>query len=270
MGEYRSGANAVATPTLPVEFDAASISNSQSALAVKKHCYNDRNLAQPLVALRAITYNLSSLLDDPPKAESSVPEKGDRYMRKGFGALLVAAFCATALQAQDKAQQQPPRTRIEAFEGKTGSVIIRGFSKVGELRGALGGGILTLQSMEFSDAVTGQKEYGIAIDIKETDRLERSHRSFIDFDEIDSLLKGIDYISKIDKSSTTLDNFQADFRTKGELVITTFSTSRGESMASIGSGSIGKTEMFLRLADLVKLREFVATGKTTLEALKKR
>jgi hypothetical protein len=180
--------------------------------------------------------------------------------------LVAVALCVSVLHAQDRVQVQAPKTQIEAFDAQAGTVMIRGFSKVGEMKGVYGG-ILTVQSIEFTDATTGKKEYGISIDVKETDRLERTNRSFIDFDEIPSFLKGIDYISKVDSSVTKLDNFQADFRTKGDFKISTFSSAK-ETMASISSGSIGETSMFLKIGDVARFRDFIASAKNTLDSLR--
>ncbi|MEO5924269.1 MAG: hypothetical protein ABIR70_10620 [Bryobacteraceae bacterium] len=175
---------------------------------------------------------------------------------------------STLLHAQDRQPPPAPKTKIEAFEAQSGSVVVRGFSRIGEMKGIYGG-VLTVQSMEFTQAVTGKKEYGITIDVKETDRLERSNRSFIDYDEIASLLKGIEYVSKIDSSVTPLESFQADFRTKGDFKVSTFSSGK-EILASISSGSIGATSLFLRLSDVPKLRDLVASARDKLDAVKAR
>jgi hypothetical protein len=172
-------------------------------------------------------------------------------------------------RAQDQNTTREPKTKIEAFEAQSGSVVIRGFSKIGEMKGVYGGN-LTVQSIEFVNAATGKREYGITVDVKETDHLERSNRSFIDYDEIDSLVKGIDYVLKTDKSVTKLDNFQADYRTKGDLHISIFSTpgSNNETMASLESGSIGSTSMFLKISDVQKFREFITAAKAKLDTIK--
>jgi hypothetical protein len=171
--------------------------------------------------------------------------------------------------AQNRASTPPsgPKTRIEAFESQAGTVIVRGYSKAGELKGVFGG-VVRVQAMEFADATNGKKEYGIGIDVTETDRIERSNRSFIDYDEIASLLKGIEYVSKLDKSVTPLEQFQADFRTKGDFRVSTFSSStrNNEIMATISSGSIGETSVFVRMADLLKFRDIVVSAKGMVDS----
>jgi hypothetical protein len=189
-----------------------------------------------------------------------------------FRVCWVVILACAYVYAQDRSAQPPaPKTRVETFEAQSGIVIIRGFSVVGELKGALGG-ITTVQSMEFTNAANRSKEFGISIDIKETGRLERSNRSFIDYDEIESLLKGLDYVGKIDKSVTPLDNFQADFRTRGGFQISTFNSAAngGRTMVALQSGAIGSTSMYLNMEDLPRFRDMIANGKAKLDSIKPR
>jgi hypothetical protein len=104
--------------------------------------------------------------------------------------------------------------------------------------------------------------------VKETSRLERDNTSYIDYDEIPALLKGIDYIAKINKSVTKLDNFQADYKTKGDLRIATFSRDSEEIMVAVTSGTIGSTSVYLKIADLENVRELIASAKSRLDAIK--
>ena len=132
--------------------------------------------------------------------------------------LAVTIICAlvTLSSAAQEAKQlaKEPKTKLEAFEAQTGSVLIKGFGEIGSVSGM--GSSVVVDCREFTDATTSRKEYGITIEVKETGRFERKDTAFIDYDEIDSLLKGIDYISKIDKSVTLLPDFEAAYRTKAE------------------------------------------------------
>ncbi len=132
--------------------------------------------------------------------------------------LVLAAVVTSQALAQDKAAPVPkePKTKIEIFDAKTGAVIVHGFSTIGTVRGRFGTSA-TVECKEFTDASSGKKEYGITITVKDTSEYKREHVSYIDYDEIDSLTKGIDYITKVDKTATKLDDFQADYKTKGEL-----------------------------------------------------
>jgi hypothetical protein len=162
--------------------------------------------------------------------------------------------------------QDAPKTKLEAFVAQTGTVVVQGFAEIGTVRGQLGTSI-AIVSKEFTNASTGKKEYGVTIQVKETLRLERDNTSYIDYDEIDSLLKGIDYIAKIDGSVTKLGNFQADYRTKGDFSVSTYSSGRtGSVEAAATSGRIGVTRTFLKLTDLQSLRDLVAKAKAAIDA----
>ena len=102
--------------------------------------------------------------------------------------------------------------------------------------------------------------------LKEAGRLERECRSFIDYDEITSLIAGIDYVSKIDRTATKLDASEAGYRTKGELEIATYSSDTGID-AAIRSGRIGGTTAFLTLDQLQSVRALVVEAKAKLDAL---
>jgi len=161
-------------------------------------------------------------------------------------------------------QLAPPKTKLETFAAQTGVVIIEGYSKVGTIRGRYGS--VEIQAKEFLNAASGKKEKGITFEVTEAGRLERESRSFIDYDEIDSLLKGVDYVAKIDKSATKLDAFEAEYRTRGDLEISTFSSDTGVE-AAVKSGRIGGATAFLSLEHLQQLRALIVDAKTKLDAL---
>ena len=178
--------------------------------------------------------------------------------------LLIAS--TLVLSGQQPPNQSGPRTKLETFEATTGSVIVRGFSKIGTLRGQLGTSA-EVESKEFTNAATSKKEYGITVQVKESSRLERENTSYIDYDEIDSLLKGIDFIAKVDSSATRFDSFQADYKTRGDFSVSTFSTDSGV-MVAIKSGRIGAATAYLKLTDLSAFRELIAKAKAAIDAVR--
>lgn len=185
--------------------------------------------------------------------------------------LLLSSSCFGQAQPATTArgaQPEPaPATKLETFQAKTGAVIIKGYTDMGRLRGV--GGTVGVIAMEFTDAQTSRKEQGVVIEVRESGRLERESRSYIDYDEIDSLLKGIDYISKIEPAVSKLANFEAAYRTRGDFSVTTFSdaTSGGISVA-ITSGRIGRTSIYIKLAELPSFRNLITEAKAKLDAAK--
>jgi hypothetical protein len=160
-----------------------------------------------------------------------------------------------------------PKTKLEAFQAKTGSVIIRGFTFVGSVHNQSGS--IRVVADEFRDATSGVRTFGITISVREAASPERENISYIDYDEIDSLIKGIDYVGRMNRSVVSLADFEADFRTRGDLQVTTFS--RGEQVnGSVISGDIIQARVFASLDDLQKLRQLVAEAKAKLDAIQQK
>ena len=178
---------------------------------------------------------------------------------------LSLAGLAQSQEAPD-AGKLPPATKLEAFSARTGIVMIKAFSTVGAINGM---GKVTIDAREFRDASNPKfREYGIAIAVKESGRLERENTSFIDADEIDSLIRGIDYIAKIEKNVTTLNDFEAQYKTKGDFSITTFSSRGSEVGVAISSGRIGRTTAFLKLSDLGQVKALITEAKSKIDSSK--
>ena len=195
-----------------------------------------------------------------------ISEKTRRMSVKKFVGVVAALLLSTACAKGQEAKSEQPKTKIEAFEAQVGSVIVRGFSEMGTIQGELGTTI-SIESREFMNAATGKKEYGIGIEVAEGGRLERKNSSYIDYDEIEPLIKGIDYIAKITKDVTPMENFQADYRTRGDFRASTYSNG-GTVSAAVASGTIGGARAFLSLPELGKLRELLVGAKQKLDSVK--
>ncbi len=180
-----------------------------------------------------------------------------------FATLTLALPCP----AQDqKSEQAPPKTKLQAFDALAGAVIIKGYSKIGAVAGM---GQVSIDAKEFTNASSGRSEYGITIQVKEAGRLEREDTSFIDYEEIDSLLAGIDYVKAIKRDVTKLSGFEAVYRTKGDFSVTVFGSNDGKIQAAVSSGRFGRTTAFLPLEKLDSLKALIVEAKKTLDGIKK-
>lgn len=160
------------------------------------------------------------------------------------------------------AQEGPvePATKLEAFQARTGIVLIRGYSTVGTVRGI--GGNVSVDAREFRDASEPDRRItGISISVKETTRLERENTSFIDSDEIGGLLEGIDYIGKVSAEVTALEKFEVEYRTKGDFRVVVFNNSQGQLSVAVSSGRVGRTTAYLKLDDLAYFRNLIVEAQ---------
>jgi len=166
-------------------------------------------------------------------------------------------------QEQEVCAPLPPATKLEAFSAQTGVVLIRGFSKIGSIGGK---GLVTVAAIELRVASNPEvRVTGLSITVKESNTSGREKTSFVDYDEIDSLLKGIDYISTADRNITRLTNFSAEFRTKGDFSVTTYSTGSGIRLA-VSSGRIDKVTAHLETTDLNQLKTIIQNGKAAIDS----
>ena len=135
--------------------------------------------------------------------------------------VLTVAFCSLAFasRAQDT---NALKTHIGVFEAQTGTVIIKGFGQTGSM--SAGADVISVRCKESTDVNTGHKAYGLAIEITGNNRPRE--RTYVDYDEIDSLLNGVNYLSKITCDVTPLPSFEASYTTKSGLRVVASSARR--------------------------------------------
>jgi hypothetical protein len=182
-------------------------------------------------------------------------------MRKIFVVLMTAGLAVVAARAQDTTNA--PKTEIELFETQTGTVIVKGIGPVGSMN--IGAGIVSVRSKETADIGTGRKLYGLVIEF--TGGNQPRERAVIDYEELDSLLNGIDYLGKISYDVTALPGFEAGYATKSGVRIVAYSSRRQ-----------GGIQTFLQFGDhpriplasdqMAQLHGLISQEKNSLEALR--
>lgn len=174
-----------------------------------------------------------------------------------------------AARAADQLAVFPePLTNLEEMEAKPGSVIVKNYTIIGSVSGF--GGALSVTAYEFVDIQSGRKEYGIGVEIEESGRsAERTdvEKIYVDYEEMDGLVKGIDFIIKMEKS-TTLENFEAQYKTRADLTVTTFNRATGMLRAAVSSGQFGRARVGLTLGSLADFRKLVVDARTALDKIK--
>jgi hypothetical protein len=189
-------------------------------------------------------------------------------MRTQSIALLLFALTWGYAAAQTTPEEPSPATMLEQFAVTDGAVIVRGSSTIGVIR-ATNGGRVIVKSEEFTNVGNGRKEHGIAVEVREAGTTARESTSYIDYNDIDALLKGLDYLANVNSSATKLDHVRADYRTRGHLAISASSTTDG-GKASVLSGTTetGKVRVSLKQSDLEQLRGLIADAKRKLDGIK--
>ena len=153
------------------------------------------------------------------------------------------------------------------FAAQSGVVIVRGFSRLGDVRGAYGSTI-TVEIQEYRNAATGDSEHGISVEVRESGRSERVHTSYVDFDELPALIEGLEYLGRVEKTATAQTDFQADYRTRDDLVVSAYSAENRGTRVAVSSGALEPVRAHLTFSDLVELRTLVQKAYAALEELR--
>jgi len=137
-------------------------------------------------------------------------------------------FFAIATAAQEpRPTPEEFQTKLESLMSETGAVIVKGYTRVGSMNGSRGAAFVT--AWQVTNAWTGRREQGVTVEISDStqNRPDFEERTYIDYDELAPLLRGIDYIMRLDDKATKLSRYEAQYQTRGELVLATFNTPDG-------------------------------------------
>jgi hypothetical protein len=182
--------------------------------------------------------------------------------------LLTGAGAVCLLSLQLDAQTNPtPATFLESFEQQTNIIVVKGFSLIGSV--SVDNCSISVDAREANDITHAQKAYGILV---ETSRATESGGParmalVVDYDELDSLAIGIDYISKVTWGVTQLNGFEASYTTRSGLKVIAHSDRRQQTVNTFiefaDSPRIPAT-----VDELAQLRSLITQAKSALEALK--
>src|SRR5262249_3455824 len=138
---------------------------------------------------------------------------------------VVASSHAAAQTPQEPAAPQapmfigpppPPATLLERFKPANGSVLTIGSEDLGEVAG------ISVDVRELRES-SGKHARGVIVEISAGRQVPRE-QSFVDEDELPELLKGFDALLGVSQNPTPFKNFDIQYATKGELVLTASSS----------------------------------------------
>ncbi|MEK6283760.1 MAG: hypothetical protein AABN95_25675 [Acidobacteriota bacterium] len=160
-----------------------------------------------------------------------------------------------------------PRTKLEALEARYERVLIKGFSQVANLN--VRGASIRIDAVEMKETSSPLRAMGVVISLRAGSEPPRENRAYIDYEEIDPLLKALESVVRVNESVTKLAGFEARYRTLGDLEVVVFRQGRASgTAASISAGICEKVTGLLTLDELETLRAHLIETKTRLDELK--
>jgi hypothetical protein len=191
-------------------------------------------------------------------------------------AILLVLVSLSAVQAQRRWERLPaprdpqfyePRNKLEDFEGRVQTVLVRGRHWVGTIKAQ--NGSARVEATEIRDSTTSESASGAVVTIVAEGAPAAEIRSLIDYDEIDPLVKAMDAAAKAGDNVTKLSHFEVRYRTKGDFEIMVFKQLENNVIAaSIEGGFFDRSRLYLSIDDLVKLRWMIAQAKDQLDQVK--
>jgi hypothetical protein len=199
------------------------------------------------------------------------------YLRQLFVLLsIIFACCVVSLAQQPgpefwrKLSCQPfePRTKLEALEMRMDTVVIRGFSPVTtvDVRG------VRVDTIEMRVLGGPGRAKGFVVVLPQqgnnSENRISDNRAFVDYEEIEPLLRAIDTLSGIDENATKLVNFEAHYHTHGDLEIKVFRQTRSGNAVILQTGICNFSTEALTLDELAKFKAMIQEAKTRLDELR--
>ena len=159
-----------------------------------------------------------------------------------------------------------PKTKLEAFEAQTGITIVKGSVLIGSVNAQ--NGVISIRCKESKDAATDRKEFGLAIEVREGEG--QADTTIVDYDEMDSFLNAIDYISKTDYRVTTLPFFDVVYTTKAGLRIAAYSSTRnpGTIQSALHSNHLINTRVLISPQQVARFQSLIQESKAKLDSLR--
>ena len=192
--------------------------------------------------------------------------------------LLIFLSASVPVQAQRRWQRLPaprdpqfyePRNKLEEFDGRMETLLIKGRTWVGTL--GVQNGSLRVEAIEIRDTLDSSHANGVVITIlpSGTSAPTEEIRSLIDYDEIDKLVNVLDTMVKADEKVTKLVNFEERYRTRGDFEAIVYRQISGAgASAAIEGGFFDRVRLLMSVDDLTKLRWFIAQAKDKLDEAK--
>ena len=192
--------------------------------------------------------------------------------------MLVVAASFVSAHAQRRWQRLPaprdpqfyePRNKLEDFDGRMETLLIKGRTWVGMLR--VQNGSVRVEAIDIRDTQDSSRATGVMITINPSDANASADeiRSLIDYDEIDKLVNVLDTMAKAGDSVTKLASFEERYRTRGDFEAIVYKQLSGAgASAAIEGGFFDRVRLLMSVDDLTKLRWFIAQAKDKLDEAK--
>jgi hypothetical protein len=187
-----------------------------------------------------------------------------KYLLIALAVLFLAPIVSFAQVKEEEKAKEPP-TKLEAFLAKKGTLIVKDFYELGELRGL---GKMQLNALIiYEPGMENTKIRGMRVEITEAGSYGRSNTSFLDLEEVESLSKAIAYMADLAEKWKGINReayTEVIYATKGDFNVG-FYQKGSEMRAFASSGYIGKASFFMEVEDFISMKGIIDKGLSVLK-----
>ena len=195
-----------------------------------------------------------------------------------FLLLMLATIALIPVPAQRRRERLPPprdpqfyepRNKLEDFDGRMETVLIKGRHWTGTLK--VQNGSARVEALEIRDSSNVARATGVEITVTsgEPNPPAGEIRSLVDYEELEPLIKAMDTVVKAEDSVTKLSHFEVHYRTRADFEVMVFKQLAGGAVAAgIEVGFYDRVRLLMTIDDLTKLRWMIVQAKDKLDEIK--
>jgi len=177
---------------------------------------------------------------------------------------IIIFLSATTNWAADAPKADSPKTKLEQFSAKHGSLFLRAETELGEIGPFFSGTYYRVSAkvVEIIAPTSKTRAYGVNFELTGG---KNSSTSSLDEDELPSLIKGIDYLIELDPSVTKLAGVTGFYRTKAGMEVQVV---KGEETIYGIKAERGGFLIFETPSDLKSFRSLIVRAQEKIKEIK--
>jgi hypothetical protein len=162
-----------------------------------------------------------------------------------------------------------PRTYFEIFKATPDALLIRGMTTIGTLsseNGAEHNGIdypVEIRVERLTNPLTSNSVFAVSL---RTGVAPQMQIDYVDYDELDAVIRSVHFISQSSSAVTPLDNYETIFRTRGGLSIAKIGKA-GNTTIVVTSGDVNGVRNHMAPFNLDNLGNLMVAAKAKIDAV---
>jgi hypothetical protein len=174
--------------------------------------------------------------------------------------LLLALGVAWTLHAQTT---NSPRTYFEAYNAVADAPLLKGNSVIGTLNNQINYPV-EIRAEALTNLLSSNVVY--AVSLRTRIAAKQLEVDYVDYDELDGLIRGIQFVSQTDHSQIPMDNFEAAYRTRCGMSILKVSNGNKVTIVLKSGDTLGARNQMASFV-LDDLGRYLTAAKAKLDAL---